>query len=677
MSNQTTQAVTYVNHNQEFYDDFFSSKSTEFLKEKLRVFKINAGKDVNNKRTNKPVLYFTVPMVNTDKPQSFKIKPSDILISSDDDYQTAKSLKLNLDWIREFDRDPKKIMHYCFTNGCDKFVGTKFVSCTHMICDAVYNSLNSSHVALPFQEFLYVNLNSEVVKLNNSITLNIFSEVINSKLSTPYFKLHANGAISIACNGLGLLPGVNIFPIYFNSNDSFDITVNQSLSSTITLAQVNNGTLQIITTNSLDIDGDIGFLSKNNFKAYQVTEPFPAKILNVKIKNFKSETYPIRNKTDRNIETLLYLMGLRPCSLAPGLEYSDFKTEFQQVYETIALWLGFNRMDLLYFSDLTKTKRFLDQFGCCANCKIPFQNCEDQKFHVLSCWDTLCTQCLNISLEKKLCVIDCDHEIPTVISTYDGKKFLDGANIFKPCPDELVDFISRNSNDRVFSYTFSYDSVIDEKKINELIEAYLCTKHDKLSFTWEFTSSFYESPLIKSFALGVFIKDDHRKLDCIVTKPTFMSVDVAMTFLNIFKQENVHALDFKLVDFSKDCDYGKLYDVNNHKTWASYWREYLQSDFGFAFMIRTPSIQGFADLIAKTRTTTAIPWTKNPIHRSSSLYEANKNLKAFFPETFTDIQNLAVKRKHEDEYETFADNFFTTIYGVLSAFDDAKEEEKN
>ena len=597
MSNQPYNSVKYSSRSQEFYNDYFRSKNSAFYKQKVREFKIFSGTDpITKKRVSKSVKLFNCTIHNAPNKSVFRINLSDIFEES-----TGEDYNVNMDWLKRMD---KQHHHYCFSNGSAKYVNGKFVSCTHTICDYVYGELmsmfNNEH---PFQEFLYVNMANDFVKVHQAIKVQTFPTEITDKLETPFFKFNSNGGVIISCNFLALKPDVNVFKMDISTSEVFEVTILPSLSPAITFAQVSNGCLHLHALNSLDISGDIATVSKNVCIPTHITDLLPAKILNINISDFKNQTYPIRNKTDRTIEALLYPLGVMPCKVAPRLSNSDYNQVFDKYFELICDFLGRQDKNVNTLGDLTRMQRFLNNFGTCQVCNKTLSNVFNKKMIVLECWDNVCDACFQ-SLKKThnivCCPVNVDHERShcDAIYSYDEKNYMDGLNSFNITLPELDSFLFNNANDRVFSYTLYYNHTdADKNLVERLMEHYTNMKFEKLDFSWNIVPAYFNEPALRSFSLGCRFADDTRPLTCIVTKPTFTNVDISRKFLEIFKNENISALDMRLVDFNNDADYGKLYDVNNKRIWGKYWRDYLGSDFGISFMLRAPSIEGFAKLI--------------------------------------------------------------------------------
>lgn len=679
MSNQNLPVVTYVeNRTQEFYNDFFLSKTPLWFTERIKTVKVRCGVDQNKKQNFKSIQVFSVSLpVNPVKSQSFRFAvPSgpndkDCILLFD-----GESYSFNMEWILNMETSASNKWVFCYQNGVSNDHKGSIKPCGHSVCGQIITELGSMKTkgCLSFQEFMYTCLSFVVTKISSACKMMIFPSNVVSKLNTPYFGVTENGNFTIMANTLPVLPGRNIFPIDFNPNESFEITVNRLYAPSISFIQVNNGTLQIFATNSVDLVGEIGQIPKNTCVATYVTDVKKAKVLNVLLKNFKDETYPIRIKTDGNIETLLGLLGLNPCNVGPSIAFANsFPASLAPAFDMVATWLNLQNKSILSLSDLHKLKRFLDQFGVCNQCKKTLANVEGQKLVLLECWDTVCESCF-AALPKpaygaRTCPINCDHErTVNPISQYNATMYLDGTTRFRPM-EELDRFLESISSDRVFSYTlpYGYDANLEDN-VEKVLQGYARTTHEKLAFSWSYADCFYSEEAMKNFSLKCVFNEDYRKLSCIVTKPTFFTVEVAAKFRQIFIDENVVALDVRMVDYASK-DYGYMYDVNNTRPWAHYWKDYLTGDFGFAFMIKVPSIEGFGKLISRVRKECQIPWTKNPIHRSSDLAEANQNLNDFFPESHSTVVLHTTKRKFEDEPAlSFTDQFFSTLNEVVQNF---------
>jgi hypothetical protein len=601
MSNQTFNSVKYVSRSQEFYNDFFGSKDAEFFKQRIRDVKMFGGTDpATKKRFSKTIKSFCCTVYNAPNKTVFKLGLSDF-------FKDETFSAVNMDWVVDMD---KHYQNYCFMNGNPKFVNGKFTNCSHAICDFVCTELmtmstSEEKIEFPFQEFLYINLANDFVKVHQAIKVQIFPTSVTEKLDTPFFKMHSNGGVIISCNFLSLEPGVNIFKIDISPSEVFEVTVLQTLSPSLTFAQVSNGCLHLHAINSLDIKGDIATASKNVCIPTYITDLRQAKILNILIKDFKNQTYPIRSKTDRTIEAFLYFLGVIPCTVSPKLAYSDYNSNFDGYYQIICDYLGRSEKNVLSCGDLYKMQRFLTQFGYCQKCGVEFRNIQSKKMIVLECWDNICADCFE-NLDKvnniACCPINRDHVKTSCDSTYyyDEKNFVDGKNLFNIETTDLNKFLQDNANDRVFSYTLNYNhGEQDINLVKQLMNHYEEMKFEKLNISWNIVDGFYEEASMRNFSLTCRYVDDTRPLTCLVTKPTFSKVDISRKFLEIFKNENIVGVDMKFVDFTKDSDYGKLYDVNNTRIWSKYWRDYLASDYGVAIMIRAPSISGFAKLIEK------------------------------------------------------------------------------
>lgn len=673
---QSLTTIEYKNRTLEFYQDYFNSKSDNDLKKFVKKVKLPNGTNSEKKKLSKEVSLFVCNIASSSKAGN---KMSSFRIGVDDIFNTSSegTYSINMAWMMSMNT---RYANYCFNSG------TTALRCAHVICNTVNTEMfqitQDVSVLHPFLEFMYTNMNYVFVRNKQTIKVPIFDNSdITRKLTTPFLKLMSNGNIVVSCNYISLVAGQNTFQIDIPTSMNFEVSVLACYSANIYCAQIINGCLILLANHSADIRDDIGALNKNLVAHIpENVDASVAKICNIRIQDFKAQTYPIRFKTDSNIACILRLFGLRSCDVSLKIQFSDVLNNGNHdnvnrliaQYEQIAKYLNPNEGKshvARSFSDLDKCNKILTHGAQCSNCgKKLADNCN---LSVLSCWDVICNECLAGSCH---CPCNIDHRSVTPIHIFTIVNYSLFYNLINQMTAINIDDFNSYRDDRVFSYTFPHNKDCDNSRllsfVTNALDAYSKTTHNKLKYYYSFTECLYLDNNIFNFNFHTqFPKQDNRQLTCVIFKPTAYDVTIINKFMSVFKRENVLAVDFKTLDFSDDNEYAKVYRVNNKYVWNRYWRDYLESDLGLVFMCRVPSIGGFAKAIAHTRASVGYPWTKNSIHRSSDIKEANQNLLDFFPD-YKPIEQESSKRKLEESDSDMVTEFFEDVTNFIQSFDD-------
>jgi hypothetical protein len=676
MANQSVSKIVYSPKEQSYYNGLYMSNSIyDYGKENI--------KDVKIRKPNTSGIPNAPPQFNSVKVFTFKLHNENVILRIAIDHLFNKDGKYNTDFMTVMDEEYFK---YCFVNAgwmMNSRLGQKSHSClNHKSCSAFRNEIANLPfgLKLQFQEVFFANVMAEIA--TSSCLIDVYPPLLNSKMDHAFLRFEETKTLKtelyVSCNRLLLVPGQNFFNIDVNPNIYLEVKLRPKHTNLITIAQIYNGKLVLVSLGSHVLEGDIGVIIDKHIKLL-FKEPNSVGLVNVNLTIFGASTYPIRYCTDSNCSLIANFNQYLPCKVGIALAYRNSMTDYfsqklQEIWERIRKYFELIFPDLpsvpMTFSDLKKILRvirFSKEFKC-DKCQI----CSPELI-ITECFHVICNKCYfdESYVDKTFCLIDEDHRILNldedcmdkdkkihIIKDTNIQALAFPQGIFESeFESSLTQFIENNNNSRVFSYLSpSYNDIQKIEASNEQCKTQIQEFQSKapnqqLSYTVSSDIISYSNPQLASFSNYNMIYDDiddMRDLTLIATKPTMFDVDIQNQFMKLFHQEGCTFVGCKLIDFKNDDTYKRLYKISQKATYSKFWRDYLNSsDINFICAVRVTNIPAFAKYFDQVRHNTGINWPKNPAHKSSSEKEAEQNLNDFFPELLIKAEQNKAHQKRK------------------------------